>query len=287
MTGRIGRARPLAGLAAALVLTALGPALARAETRTATGGQTTATLTFAQTEEDGLPHYTGLRLAIARAGQAAYDEPLAIKGCEEPFCAPLAALPGGPGAGSPDGLAVADLDGDGEPEVIADLFTGGAHCCLVSQILRWDGSAYAAGERVWGDPGYRLRDADGDGLPDFVTGDDRFAYAFASYAESFMPVRVLTYRAGRWRDITATVPKLVRAEARQLKKTYLKLRRGRSSLGVLAAWAADEYRLGHRKMVGRYLRSELRAGRLRGWPGTAQRRAFIRTLERRLKAWRY
>jgi hypothetical protein len=272
---------------AALALIAFAPALARGETRTATGGQTTATLTFTQTEQDGLPHYTGLRLAITRAGQAAYDAPLAIKGCEEPFCAPVAALVGGPGAGSPGGLTVADLDGDGEPEVVADLFTGGAHCCAVSRILRWTGSTYAAGDRVWGDPAYQLRDVDRDGIPEFVTADDRFAYTFASYAESFLPVRVLSYRAGRWRDVTRTVPKLVRAEAKRLKQTYMKLRRGRSSLGVLAAWAADEYRLGHKKTVGRFLRSELRAGRLRGWSGTPQRRAFIRVLERRLKAWRY
>jgi len=273
--------------AVAAGLLALSPAVALAESRTASSGATTATLTYTKSEKNDFPAYTGLRLAVIRAGQPVFDAPLAVKGCEEPYCAPIAALPGGPGAGARDGLTVTDLDGDGEPEVVADLFTGGAHCCLVSRVLRWTGATYAAVDHVWGDPGYRLRDVDGDGRPEFVTGDDRFAYAFAAYAASFFPVQILRFDAGRWVDVTGTAPKLIRTEVKRYKKTYLRLRRGRDSLGVLAAWAADEYRLGHKKMVGRFLRSELRAGRLRGWPGNPQRRAFIRTLERRLKAWGY
>ena len=43
---------------------------------------------------------------------------------------------GRPTASAPTGLAVRDLDGDGEPEVVLDLHTGGAHCCTLSRIHR-------------------------------------------------------------------------------------------------------------------------------------------------------
>ena len=45
-------------------------------------------------------------------------------------------------------LKVADLDGDGEPEVLVDTFSGGAHCCLTTRVERWDGTGYrVAGRR--------------------------------------------------------------------------------------------------------------------------------------------
>ena len=37
----------------------------------------------------------------------------------------------------PVGVVVGDLDG-GEPAVILDAFTGGAHCCTYSEIFRFD-----------------------------------------------------------------------------------------------------------------------------------------------------
>ena len=35
-------------------------------------------------------------------------------------------------------LNVMDLNGDGEPEILLDLFTGGAHCCSYSRIYQFD-----------------------------------------------------------------------------------------------------------------------------------------------------
>jgi hypothetical protein len=67
----------------------------------------------------------------------------------------------------------------------------------------------------------------------------------------------------------------------------MKRRAGRRALGVLAAWVADEYLLGARAKADAFLAAELRAGRLNGdryWP---RRKAYITTLERRLKAWGY
>ena len=48
------------------------------------------------------------------------------------------ASPGIDTIASPRPLTVRDLDGDGEPEVLVDLYTGGAHCCFYTVILRFD-----------------------------------------------------------------------------------------------------------------------------------------------------
>ena len=143
-------------------------------------------------------------------------------------------------------LTVRDLDGDGEPEILVDLYTGGAHCCYWTVILHYDGHTYRGNAVLWGDPGYELRDLDGDGRPEILTNDDRFAYEFAAYAFSVLPVQVDRYDHGRIEDVTSQYPWLVRREAKQLWKLYEQTRRERDAdvRGVLAAWLADEYRLG-------------------------------------------
>ena len=57
-------------------------------------------------------------------------------------------------------LRIIDLDGDGEPEVLVDLYTGGAHCCWATLFLRWDGHTYRSMQHLWGDPSYDLSDLD-------------------------------------------------------------------------------------------------------------------------------
>ena len=93
---------------------------------------------------------------------------------------------------------VTDVDGDGEPEVVLDLYWGGAHCCWYSQIYRYVPATkhYTALVHVWGNFGYVFADLDHDGTQELVTRDDRFSYAFGSFADSRWPVRILRYRAG-------------------------------------------------------------------------------------------
>jgi hypothetical protein len=246
---------------------------AAAETETASLGAVGATFTYTKS---GDLEYDGMTLQITRAGAVAFDGVAQAKGCTPPYCAPAGAV----GQGS---LRVVDLDGDGEPEVIVDLYTGGAHCCVIAEVFRWTGNAYVSVTRDFADFGYTL---DG-GI--FVTGDARFAYAFASFADSAMPVRLLAFRGGAWSDVTRAHPDTLTADAARWMKEYKKRRRGSRALGMLAAWVADEYRLGgaRRAAADRFLAAERRAGRLRADQGWPHGNAYISALKRRLRAWGY
>lgn len=163
----------------------------------------------------------------------------------------------------PQALKARDLDGDGEAEVVADFYTGGAHCCLFSLIYRFTGSDYVPLKHVWGDQGYRIADLGRDGTLELVSADDRFAYVFTSYAGSAFPVEAWRYAAGRMTDVTRSYPAVVRADAGRLWKAYLGERAG-DVRGVLAAWMADQYLLGRQAAGWKTMARLNRAGAFEG-----------------------
>src|SRR4051812_22580991 len=98
-------------------------------TETQTSGAVTATLTYTLKRFNAA---SNVRLAITRGGVPATvaDGGSIGAGCQ--FCRGAAPIGGLSEGGEPvSSLTLADLTGDGDPEVIVDLFTGGAHCCSV------------------------------------------------------------------------------------------------------------------------------------------------------------
>jgi hypothetical protein len=176
-------------------------------------------------------------------------------------------------------LKVADLDADGEPEVLVDTFSGGAHCCVTSRVLTFNGSGYSPLDTDWRDAGYVLRDADGDGRPELVGSDPRFAAAFTAFAASFFPIQVLQVTHGAIFDVTRRFPALVRREIVTLRKELRAARRTQDIRGVLAAYVADQYLLGHGSKGLAELTHQRRAKRI-----SASFRGF---LLRRLHSWGY
>lgn len=157
---------------------------------------------------------------------------------------------GGPGyaerAGKPvtaRALSIRQLDGTGPPEVVLNLFSGGAHCCWTTLIFT---GAHRT-TKQWGDTSPLLKDADGDGKPEFHAVDTSFAYAFTSFAGSRFPAQVWKYADGRMQDITPSFPAEVQANFDQQFATYQTAREAHDPGGVrgaLAAYAADGYSLG-------------------------------------------
>jgi hypothetical protein len=181
-------------------------------------------------------------------------------------------------------VSITDLDGDGEPEVILDLYWGGAHCCWYTQIYRYvEGAArYRPLVRVWGNIGYVLADFEHDGRQELVTRDDRFSYAFASFADSRWPVRILRYHLGRLTVATPAYPAEIARDATTLWNAAMKRRRGpASNQGIVAAWAAEQCLLGRSALAFRKIDRLSQTGAIHGERSRAQFEQRLRSFLRR------
>ena len=263
---------------AALTLSAV-PATALATTQTAQSGNVSATFTFS----GSYPNFTGMRLSIAQGGTAYYNEPVTTKLCGK-YCAP--ASPSAKGSS----VHVLDLEHDGQPDVVLDLYTGGAHCCYVEQVFSFDPGTmtYTKTQRDFGDPGEQIVDLRHNGRYEFLTADDSFAYEFTDFAASGLPIQILTFSDRRFVNVTRQYPKLIARDAARWRSAFNSMGKQHysDSVGVVAAWAADEELLGHAKLVNTFLANQLRAGHLNsalspeepsGAKFVAKLRKFLRT----------
>ena len=242
---------------------------------TAKSGHTTASVTFRELDYQ----YSKVRLSITSPG-ASLAVPLARVNCSD--CASTG--PNLLGGGRP--LTVRDLDGDGEPEVILDTYTGGAHCCSVSLIFRKVGFRYVRSVSFWGNPGYRLADFNRDGRAELVTSDDTFGYLFTSWASSGEPLLVFGYARGKLTDVTREFPKQIQADADQYwhaAQEQLSVAGGEPR-GLLAAWAADLANLGRWDEANATLTKLVAAGKLgdNEQMGTAAGAAYVTALRAQL-----
>jgi hypothetical protein len=270
MRARRRRRALVAGVLVALALP--GAALADdAGSVTASGGAVQATLSWEKADYG----VKNPRLIVVRAGATLYDgSPVG-----DPDTCAVGCIFAGTGADAP--LKVLDLGGDAEPEVLVDVFTGGAHCCVLSEILRFTGSGYARLETDWGSSGYKLEDLDGDGRPELNGSDFAFEDAFTSHAASFEPPLVLAYDPAQksgFRDVTRRFPAVVRKNAKEALHVLRTARRQHAeTLGIVAAYTADLYLLGRGREVRPYLHRARKRGDLRTIAGRAPR-SFDATL---------
>ncbi|MBW4488768.1 MAG: hypothetical protein KME12_13360 [Trichocoleus desertorum ATA4-8-CV12] len=224
---------------------ALAPAsAATATTKTTQAGNVKAELSYQKANTD-FTQFNNLRLKITRAGKTLLDQPLP----DSEGNWPLVAL-GTDWAkqNAQDTFRVRNLDANPEPEVLVDLFTGGAHCCTYSLIYRYNPKTqtYNYERYEWGNGSYELQDLDNNGVPEFKGRNDAFAYAFTSYAASGYPIQIWQYRQGKLVDVTRQYPKVIYDDAYYWWQTFQEHKNDgvEYGKGPLAAYLADKYLLG-------------------------------------------
>lgn len=247
---------------AALVL--CPAALAAHKDETATSGAVTATFSYDyRVNRYHVPEFSNLHVTVDRAGQRLVDVPLDDQ-CTEPGCS---AWPAEFGAEGGQSVVVRDLDADDEPEVLVDLYTGGANCCFFTESWRYDEASNTYIEKVLR-PGlsfpYTLRDLNKDGVPEFRTVDYRFAYKYGSNADTPRPLQIFDWDAGKLVDVTIAYPKAAARDAASLYRVYLHFRKQKDAnlRGVMAAYLADSYnahnsRTAWRRVIAAYHRGDL------------------------------
>jgi hypothetical protein len=247
-------------LALAVLLLAAGPASAKSKTETVTNGQVTAALSYDYKQSsDGVYDFANLKVAIDRAGVRMVDKTLG------PECGGCSPWPASGGAADATSVVVRDLDGDGEPEVLVDLFSGGANCCFYTESWRFDEVRNVYVEKLFRPGGsfpYTLKDLNGDGGPEFKSYDYRFAYKYGSNADTPRPLRIFDWDGGKLIDVTLAYPKLAASEAAEYYRGYLKYRKSKdvNVRGLLAAYLADSYRANNGRVAWRRVVAAYRRG---------------------------
>jgi hypothetical protein len=264
---------------------AIGVAALAPVSVSASSGPVTATLTaIGAASENTITDATAIRLTITRGGAIAFNGPL--RPCR------FGCAPEDPSGGRFLELKAADLDGDGEAEVLVDRSDGFTPCCtLETAIMRRDpfSGRYTELDRHWGES-YRVADLDGDRATELVTGDLRFYERFAPRIAGFqLPTKVLALQAGGLVDVTRRHPDVVRRDTRSLDRLMRSTdaiadgrRTGDRTIAraalrpQLAAYTAEERLLGRRAVGDRRLAREVHRHRV----STAFRRALLRFLSR-------
>jgi hypothetical protein len=186
-------------------------------------------------------------LTITRAGVTAFQQPIPDVICD----------------GCVDARAeVVQADDDPESDVMVTASTGGAYCCWRVGFYTFDAQAqrYRELARDFGPAGVEIKDLDGDGTPELVSGDIRFEEKFGPHITSFLPPRIYQLSEGVPADVTRMYPAAIRANAKDAKGAFKFLKGGAG--GPVAAYVADQYLLGHGKTGLRELDRQIKRGRV-------------------------
>lgn len=245
--------KPAAAIAVVLALAAAAPADAR--TQTARLGAVRASYTFGKNFKPGtLRIWNRSRLIVSRRAYT-YD---LVRGRI---------------------LFVRQLDGAGPPEVLLNLYSGGAHCCSES----WIYTRAKRARKQWGHgEAPPLRDDDRDGRPEFHGYDTSFAYAFGSFGGSRFPAKVWRYERSAVRDVSASFPAEIEADMTSHLAAYNEAVTAGDAEGVraaLAAYAADAKVLGRLDEAMAVVYAAIDAGQT-GDGVTESQADFVATLKR-------
>lgn len=255
----------------------IAAAAGKAGVVTKTAGGVTATVAYVR---QGRPstgaNYSQLRLTVRAPGRTTLRR-LALRG------------KGGTAFLTRPQLTVRDVTGDGVGDVIVDVFTGGAHCCSVSTIVRSTPKSWGSPlVHDWADHSYELKDLGGSSTPEFVTDDPRFTGAYAAYAVSASPIRIYSMEGGQLKVVTTQFPDWIRQDLKQWEQRWQDIAKdndadivAQGGRAAVAAWVADLALLQQFDAAKAVLAAAQARGDFNDFPG------FGGQLGHDLKAWGY
>jgi hypothetical protein len=148
-----------------------------------------------------------------------------------------------------------DLDNNGTDEIIVSTYSGGAHCCTSLVIYTWQKDKFIRAETGFLDGmGGSFEDLDQDNNYEFVTIDNAFLYAFSSYAGSFPPSLIYTFKQGKLEDITRKYPQELRKTLSDMEKALQLAKQEKTEVnGILAGYVAQKILLGEYEEAWQFL----------------------------------
>ncbi|PZO23212.1 MAG: hypothetical protein DCF25_00885 [Leptolyngbya foveolarum] len=151
-------------------------------------------------------------------------------------------------------LSLSDLDSDGLSEVIVQNYSGGAHCCTNTTVYSWEDDKFTSIESGYLDGlGGRFEDLDGDRFSEFIFYNNRFLYRFSSYAGSFPPPLISTFKGGEFTETTRQYPAVIRARIAQIEETFADENFEGERNGLLAGYVAMKSLVGEYDEVWAYM----------------------------------
>jgi hypothetical protein len=114
-------------------------------------------------------------------------------------------------------LTGADINGDGNPEVVIETYTGGAHCCFGTQVYSLGETPKLILDKPRSNAGGQFQDLDGDRIYEFVTYDDIFTYEYCPYVSSPFVKVIMAYDEEEERYLPAS-PHFVEEYAEDIEK---------------------------------------------------------------------
>lgn len=139
-----------------------------------------------------------------------------------------------------------DPRGDGD-QIVMTSYTGGAHCCTRIQVLdRVGGQWKVIDLGMWDGDGADFPKAQVPGAPlAFWLNDNRFAYAFTDYADSWMPPRFYEINGGRLIE-TSQAKRYAPLYEKDMADAKASCLKHDNPNGACAGMVADAARLGRR-----------------------------------------
>jgi hypothetical protein len=130
-------------------------------------------------------------------------------------------------------LTGSDLNADGYPDVVVETFSGGAHCCFGTQVfsLRPNGATLIL-QKPESNAGGTFEDLNADGISEFVTYDDSFAYQYCPYAAGVTVKVIMAYDPGQDRYLPASP----RFSERYTEDIFMNEQRALATPGELGEW---------------------------------------------------